>query len=427
MRFNGFNDKLLDLFQTSMKIMLSFCGQVGSLPDTIGESRFSACLEVLQRRYKNSCMSASDLSTNVRVRALRPTIWSAQERLESLRNIDVASFTKTTSAILGTMAVEAFFHGNADTADAEHAKELILNMLNKSCKNGTCIGLPRKKYPAQSVLQIPFPKALKSDPTSTPSPWLITVPSKDPTEPNTAVEVYIQVGKDKLEDRVMIDLLVHMMDEPLYDHLRTREQLGYHVSIASRWTCGITGLCVKIITATHASDVVLERVETFWRFWRQELETMSNADFVEHLSGLATQKLDRFDGLSDETDSLWEEIADGRFEWQAWRDEAVVLRTITKEQVVNAFDTWVQPADPKKRRILVVRVIAAPVAAATDENEDEDDSAADESTRVPQHASDGRPEIAFGDVGYYVDNQVSDFRKKVCKQQTWGRINSKLS
>jgi secreted Zn-dependent insulinase-like peptidase len=325
------------------------------------------------------------------------------------------------------MAVEAFFHGNADTADAEHAKELILNMLNKSCKNGTCIGLPRKKYPAQSVLQIPFPKALKSDPTSTPSPWLITVPSKDPTEPNTAVEVYIQVGKDKLEDRVMIDLLVHMMDEPLYDHLRTREQLGYHVSIASRWTCGITGLCVKIITATHASDVVLERVETFWRFWRQELETMSNADFVEHLSGLATQKLDRFDGLSDETDSLWEEIADGRFEWQAWRDEAVVLRTITKEQVVNAFDTWVQPADPKKRRILVVRVIAAPVAAATDENEDEDDSAADESTRVPQHASDGRPEIAFGDVGYYVDNQVSDFRKKVCKQQTWGRINSKLS
>jgi hypothetical protein len=125
------------------------------------------------------------------------------------------------------------------------------------------------------------------------------------------------------------------------------------------------GLCVQIVTATHAADTVWERLQEFLTAWRQTVVDQSPADFVEHLAGLATQKLDRFDALHEVTDALWDEICDGRFEWQAWRNEAVILRTMTKERVLQAFDTWIQPAvAAHKRRILVVRVIAAPTAAA---------------------------------------------------------------
>lgn len=442
LRFHGFDDKLLDLFKSTMDVLLSFCGQADSLPDTIQEGRFSACLEVLRRNYTNKDMAASDLSASVRLRALRPTIWSEHLKLQALQDIDVASFTKITSSILDKLAVEALYHGNADKSDAEHAKQLILDMLNKS---GSTNGLARKNYPSQSVLIIPFPKSSEPSselPSSSPSPWNLTVPSKDPDEPNTAVEVYIQVGKDKLEDRVLIDLLVHMMDEPLYDQLRTKEQFGYHVSIASRWTHGVMGICVQVVTATHAADTVWERLQDFWRDWRQTLVDQSPADFVEHLAGLATQKLERFDALPDETDALWDEIVDGRFEWQAWRDEAVILRTLTKERVLKAFDTWIQPTvSTHKRRILVVRVIAVPTATAADAGAGadaagtaQDDNANDSEVNVsatavpppPLQASQGRPEVAPQDLGDYVDAQVTHFAAAVCKHQSWGRVNSKL-
>lgn len=69
------------------------------------------------------------------------------------------------------------------------------------------------------------------------------MPTIDPQEPNTAVEVYFQVGKDNVLDRVLVDVLIQMMYEPLYDELRTKEQFGYHVSCGSRWTFEIIGLC----------------------------------------------------------------------------------------------------------------------------------------------------------------------------------------
>ena len=77
-RVNGFDDKLLDLFTTIFKVVLSFRNRKESdgLPETIREGRFEACQEVLKRKYANSGLKASKLSTDVRVECLRATSWS---------------------------------------------------------------------------------------------------------------------------------------------------------------------------------------------------------------------------------------------------------------------------------------------------------------------------------------------------------------
>lgn len=45
--------------------------------------------------------------------------------------------------------------------------------------------------------------------------------------PNTAVEVYFQFGKDDnssgaIQQRVLVDLLEHIIDEPMYNLIRTK-------------------------------------------------------------------------------------------------------------------------------------------------------------------------------------------------------------
>jgi nardilysin len=138
------------------------------------------------------------------------------------------------------VTAEALFHGNVDFTDAKAAESLILSALRGS-EGG--LTLSKKKFPKELVTQFP----LCSD------PYIITCPTKNLSEPNTAVEYYFQVGKDETKDRAMLDLLAHMMMEPFYDQLRTKDQFGYVVSCDSRWTSGVMGLYFSVVSSTKSA------------------------------------------------------------------------------------------------------------------------------------------------------------------------------
>lgn len=124
---------------------------------------------------------------------------------------------------------------------------------------------------------------------------------------------------------------------------------------------------------------------------------MSSEDFLEHLVGLVKQKLDMFNSLSEETDSLWGEICDGRYDWQVHRNEALCLRNVTKKDVLEAYDTWLLPG--RKRRTVVVQVIGSGDSSV----------------------SRGRPDVEVSRLGQYADDLVQEFHK-FTKGQTWGKI-----
>ena len=47
---------------------------------------------------------------------------------------------------------------------------------------------------------------------------------------NTVVTNYYQFGKGTLRSHTMLEVMISLMDEPVFDVLRTQEQLGYSVS-----------------------------------------------------------------------------------------------------------------------------------------------------------------------------------------------------
>jgi secreted Zn-dependent insulinase-like peptidase len=116
----------------------------------------------------------------------------------------------TVKSILAKLSIESLYHGNFDQADVNAAKNVILEATTGMQ------AMQKKHVPKQEVLIIPRNVSQK-----------LIVPSIDPKEPNTAVEVYFQCGKDDINDRVVTDLLTQLMYEPLYDQLRTKEQFGY--------------------------------------------------------------------------------------------------------------------------------------------------------------------------------------------------------
>lgn len=313
---------------------------------------------------------------------------------EALEGIDVPTFTTTIASILHIFGIEGLYHGNVDAADADKAKKLILELVEASTPAGGG-GLSKKKYPPQPVAKIPL---------STGIPKVI-LPSKDLMDPNTAVELYIQIGKDNIKDQVMVDLLTEMMSEPLYNQVRTKDQFGYDVSCDTRWTNGVIGIYFRIVTCSKSAEEATNRLEQFLRDYRQELHDMSAKEFMEQMVGLANQKLDMFNSLTEETDHLWGEIRDGRYKWQVNREEVLVLRNITHKQALKAYDAWLYPGkdgDKKittKRRIFVVEVVSG----------------------VDGPSSIGRPRVKPEEIVEFIDSQVSEYRAR-CKNQTWGKI-----
>lgn len=193
--FSGFDDKLLDLARFVLPIFLSFAQPGDSLPKTFPESRFEACYEILHRKYKNDGLTSSKFCKYVRVEALRARYWSAHSRLCALETLNITTFVQTASLLLSSFAMEALFHGNVDANDAKAAKEALLAILEQATD---CRGLAKKQYPSQTMLKLPPVQ----------NPAAIVLPTKDPSDTNTTVEVYIQVGKDALRERVLIDLLL---------------------------------------------------------------------------------------------------------------------------------------------------------------------------------------------------------------------------
>ena len=82
------------------------------------------------------------------------------------------------------------------------------------------VGLTKKKLPPKLVMKA----------KCNVNPYTIIVPTIDKDDPNTAVEVYFQFGKDDnspsaIQQRVLTDLIEQILEEPMYNEIRTKGKL----------------------------------------------------------------------------------------------------------------------------------------------------------------------------------------------------------
>uniref|UniRef100_A0A7S4IA88 Peptidase M16 middle/third domain-containing protein n=1 Tax=Odontella aurita TaxID=265563 RepID=A0A7S4IA88_9STRA len=350
LRLSGFDHKLLTLASYFLELLFSFRDEdTEKMPSSIKPGRFEACLEVLLRGYANSGLRASSFATDIRLMSIMPTHWSASSKAASLKDVTLPAFKSVVRGLLESVSIEALFAGNVTAVDAKDAEGLIVKTLNPiRLDDPISIHEPKKL-----VLKVPN-KVVGN---------IITIPTRDPNESNTAIEVYLQFGWDDLEARVMIDLLVHILYEPLFDQLRTKEQIGYDVSVGARWTHGVLGMSFKVTTSSCSAEEVTGRLDRFLVEFRPDLLNMENEVFREHVIGLAKNKLHMYNSLEEECGTLWGEIIESRYDWEAHRDEAVYLKSVTKDEVTAAYDKWLFPTEVsgemRERQRLVVHVIGS--------------------------------------------------------------------
>lgn len=79
---------------------------------------------------------------------------------------------------------------------------------------------------------------------------------------SSCAELFIQCGQQSDRANVFIDLVAKVLNEPCYNQLRTKEQLGYIVFCGPRRANSVQGIRF-IVQSTRHPAAVEERIECF--------------------------------------------------------------------------------------------------------------------------------------------------------------------
>jgi len=339
--FAGFNQNILKLVEKSLD---EFFGAVFDDEDVAAlQDRFSRVKESMKRSYANLGLKASSYAKRTRLECLQPNTWSRDDLMNALDEVNETADLRqfVVDLLANSMFLDGYAHGNLCEPDTKRLRGIIEKVL---VKHRVKI-LPRARCPPIKVLSIPNGRTV-----------LINRDSVDLQERNNCVEAYYEIGESSLQNKVVIDLIEHIMEEPLYDELRTNQQLGYHVSCSVRQNENILAFVVKVVSAScHVKDI-FARINEFLRMFFSEsllILKKNKEKFKEHVKCLAELKLADCMNMEEETDLHWSEIFYGDNVFHRHTIEAIALKHVTATKLIEAYENWLHPDSKALKRLLI--------------------------------------------------------------------------
>jgi insulysin len=295
--------------------------------------------------------------------------------------------------LLATAHATVLVSGNAAPGDALALADVLLAPLAAAST---------PPAPAQlagiRIVALPAPTPLGAQPSAHHVAWefVHTQPARNPRDPNAALDLLLQVGPQgagpQCSGNALVDLAAHMLAEPFFDTLRTKQALGYIVMCASKSEGGVDWLRFLVQSNKVAPGELVERTEAFLAAFAASLRALPPAKFASNVEAVVSKKLEADKSLSEEAARLWGEVRDGTLDFARASQEVAALRSLCQADFVRWFDDVVAPGGARRRFFASLveagggggagggaeaGEAAAAAAAADDDDDDEEAAEAD--------------------------------------------------
>ena len=321
----GYNDKLSVLLQ---KVLVS-------LKDLkINPERFKIIKERQSRTYKNWNFQQPYYQVGDFNRwLLGARSWMNHQYAAELPHIELDEVQAFIPQLLQQTHIEILTHGNFYKEDALKVADLVESTLESR-------PLPQSLWNLRRNLILPSG-----------SNYIFQHTLADPANVNHAIEYYLQVGSStdrKL--RAMLGLFAQMTNEPAFDQLRTKEQLGYIVFSGSRPSATMLGYMV-LIQSERAPDHLESRVNAFLFKFGLDLEKMTKEEFEGHRRSLINKRLEKLKNLESETGRLWGHIGTEYFDFYQIDHDVALIRQLTKADMQSFYSRYISPESPTRAKL----------------------------------------------------------------------------
>ncbi|KAK8601376.1 hypothetical protein V6N13_058910 [Hibiscus sabdariffa] len=326
----GFNDKLPVLLGKILAITNSF------LPTN---DRFKVIKENMERTLRNSNLKPLNHSSYLRLQILCKSFYDVDEKLSCLNDISLSDLIDFVPELHSQIYIEGLFHGNL-------LEKEVLDISNIFKSNFSVQPMPVTVRHREQVICFPSGANFVRD-----------VNVKNKSETNSVLELYFQiepeVGMEAVKLKALIDLFDEIVEEPLFNQLRTKEQLGYVVQCSPRVTYRVHGFCFYIQSSKYSPVYLQERTDNFINGLEEFLEGLDDESFQSYRSGLTAKLLEKDPSLLYETNRLWNQIVDNRYMFDMSKREAEELKSIQKMDVVKWYKEYLREPSPKCRKLAV--------------------------------------------------------------------------
>ncbi|PWN91280.1 hypothetical protein FA10DRAFT_249471 [Acaromyces ingoldii] len=328
---DGYNDKLAVLCRYVLEAVAKF---------KVDPRRFDIIKDQVKRAYQNFQLESPYQHANYYMTYVTvERMWTAQDKLKELDELEADDVQRFLPDLLGRMHLEMLVHGNLSRTEAKDLLKMAEDILK-----------PKALAPAELISH----RSLLLPPGSNHS---LTVPVPNDKNVNSSIEHYCQIGDPTdVPLRATLSMLAQIASEPVFDQLRTKEQLGYLVFSSVRKTIGSMGF--RILVQSERESAYLEsRIEEFYRTTFSDLlRNMSEQDFLDQRESLIQKKLEVVKNLGEESSRYWFHIHSGYYDFLQRDVDVDALRRVTKEDVVRVFEQFIHPEKARERAKVCVHV-----------------------------------------------------------------------
>lgn len=326
----GFNDKLPVLLSKVLAVAKSFWPT---------DDRFKVLKEDMKRALRNTNMKPLSHSSYLRLQVLCKSFYDVEEKLCLLNDLYLADLEAFIPELRSQLYVEGLCHGNL-------LEEEAIAISNIFKTNFSVPPLPIEMRHREDIIYLPSGANLVRD-----------VNVKNKLERNSVIELYFQieqdVGMESIRLKALIDLFDEIVEEPYFNQLRTKEQLGYNVECSPRVTYRVFGYCFIIQSSEYSPIYLQGRIDNFINSLEELLDGLDQDSFENYRSGLLAKLLEKDTSLTYESNRFWSQIVDKRYIFDMSNKEAEEVRGIHKIDVINWYKMYLQQSSPKCRRLAV--------------------------------------------------------------------------
>ncbi|EDV22870.1 uncharacterized protein TRIADDRAFT_28404 [Trichoplax adhaerens] len=275
---------------------------------------------------------------------LEDTFWTNDDLSDALDDISCEQVQAFIPLFLSRLYIEALLMGNLTQEEAIEISTLVCSVF-RDCA-GTKALLPSQRMKHRQIqLQ---------DGCS----YLFEVVND--VHPSSCIEVYYQYGLQSTTTNSLIELFCQVINEPCFDILRTKEQLGYIVFSGVRRAHGAQGLRV-LVQSDHNPAFVESRIEAFMVSMKEHLELLTEENFRKHLNALIIRKSEKPKKLNEECHRYFSEIVSRQYNFDRDNIEINYLKTVNKTELLQFYMDLIEKDAPKRKK-LSVRVVSRKVA-----------------------------------------------------------------
>ena len=280
--------------------------------------------------------------------------WHNDDKLVALQeDVDLAALKQFAPLLLKRAFSETLIHGNMSKNNAES----ILLTFEKS------LGI----HPLRSGELTPTARCVKF-PGLAGAHHIHRQAGPDPENPESSIKTDFQLDPNghpsgyggftsELEMTAALSLLSHLMKEPCYDILRTKEQLGYMVWSGASRNNGVGSLWFIIQSPEKGPAMLDNRVEAFLEhFYENVLKNMTEETFTSNVQACVLTRTKKDVSLYHQSDRFWKQVENQSYLFNRSFDMAKALESLKHEQIIGLFERYVKK-DGSNRNKLTAQIV----------------------------------------------------------------------